>query len=277
MINELHFGTAGIPNSTAKPSTLNGVIRVHELGLNAMEIEFVRGVRMSVESALEVRRVSVELGVMLTVHAPYYINLLSPEDSKVEASIRRIVESARVGSKAGAWSLVFHPGYYGRLRSEECVERVRNILKKVIKELIDEGIKMWVRPEVMGGLAEFGSVEEIVAVTEGLDYALPCIDFAHIYARSLGKVNSYETFKNVLEYVESRLGSDALKNSHIHMSGIEYGERGEVKHTNLNESKINYVDLMRVLKDFKVVGVLISESPNLEDDALLMMQTYRGV
>ena len=277
MINKLHFGTAGIPNSTAKPSTLNGVIRVHELGLNAMEIEFVRGVRMSVESALEVRRVSIELGVVLTVHAPYYINLLSSEDSKVEASIRRIVESARVGSKAGAWSLVFHPGYYGRLRSEECVERVRNILKKVIKELIDEGIKMWVRPEVMGGLAEFGSVEEVVAVTEGLDYALPCIDFAHIYARSLGKVNSYEAFKNILEYVESRLGSDALKNSHIHMSGIEYGERGEVKHTNLNESKINYVDLMRVLKDFKVVGVLISESPNLEDDALLMMQTYRGV
>lgn len=276
VVNGLFFGTAGIPNSTPKPSTLNGLRRIHELGLNAMEIEFVRGVRMSVNAASEVRETARNLGILLTVHAPYYINLLSTDGSKVEASIKRIVDSAKTGYLAGAWSVVFHPGYYGGFTSRECIERVRNHVKGIIKQLVDDGVKIWIRPEIMGGLAEFGSVEEIVSVVEGIDYALPCVDFAHIYARSKGRVNNYEEFSKILEYVEKRLGSYAIKNSHIHLSGIEYGDRGEVRHLNLVESKINYKEVIKAIKDYNVSGVIISESPNLEDDALLMLYTYRG-
>ncbi|MEM3964968.1 MAG: TIM barrel protein, partial [Thermofilaceae archaeon] len=111
-VAKLYFGTAGIPNSTPRKSTPNGVRRVWELGLDAMEIEFVRGVRMGDEMAAEVRELASSLGVLLTVHAPYYINLNSSEAQKVEASINRVLESARVGFKAGAWSVVFHSGYY---------------------------------------------------------------------------------------------------------------------------------------------------------------------
>ena len=242
-----------------------------------MEIEFVRGIRMSNEMALEVRKIASELGIVLTVHAPYYINLLSTDQSKVEASIKRIVDSARVGHLASAWSVVFHPGYYGSLTSNEATQRVREYLKIITKTLSDEGIEIWVRPELMGGLAEFGSLEEVVAVSEGLENVLPCIDFAHLYARSKGTVNDYQSFRNVLEFLEKRLGSDAIKNMHIHLSGMEYGDRGEVKHLNLYESSFNYVDVLKVIKEFKVSGVLISESPNLEDDALIMLNTYNSL
>ncbi len=275
-VEGLFFGTAGIPISTPKHSTLNGLKRIKELGLNAMEIEFVRGVKMGEQSALEVRNLAKNLGILLSVHAPYYINLLSPDEGKVQASIKRILDSAIMGYKAGAWSVTFHPGYYGKLRSQDCVKKVREILKSIVNQLMDAGLRLWIRPETMGGLAEFGSLEEIVAVTEGIEYSLPCIDFAHIYARSRGTINTYESFSKVLEYVESRLGSQALKNSHIHMSGIEYGDRGEIRHLNLRESRINYQDIIKVIKDFKVSGVIISESPNLEGDALLMLDTYRG-
>ncbi|MCX8185834.1 MAG: TIM barrel protein [Sulfolobales archaeon] len=272
--DHLFFGTAGIPNSTPKPSTLNGLKRIHELGLSAMEIEFVRGVKMSEGTAHEVYNTAKDLGILLTVHAPYYINLLSSESDKVEASIKRIIDSARMGYLAGAWSVVFHSGYYGNLPSSECIKKVRNSIKVIINKLIDEGIEIWVRPEVMGGLAEFGSIDEVLAVTEGIEYSLPCIDFAHIYARSRGKVNNYEEFKKILEQVENKLGTEAVKNSHIHLSGMEYGNRGEVKHLNLTESRINYQEIIKVIKDFKVSGVLISESPNLEVDALLMLNAY---
>ncbi len=277
VIDKLFFGTAGIPNSTPKPSTLNGLRRIRELGLNAMEIEFVRGVKMGEELALEVRSLANDLNILLTVHAPYYINLLSTDGVKTQASIERILESARVGYRAGAWSVTFHTGYYGGLPPRECVKKVRDIIRGIISELVDGGMKLWVRPEVMGGLAEFGSLEEVVAVAEGMELVLPCIDFAHIYARSKGTVNNYEGFSKVLEYVESRLGSYAIRNSHIHISGIEYGVRGEVRHLNLGESKINYQDIVRVIKDFNVSGVIISESPNLEDDAILILNTYSNL
>ncbi len=269
-VDRLYIGPAGIPLSTKKKTTPEGVRRVAELGLDAMEIEFVRGVRMSPKLAAETRSVARELGVELTVHAPYYVNLLSKDPAKVKASIKRIIDSARTGYLAGAWSVTFHSGYYGGLSSEEAIKVVRGHLRTIVRNLVDEGVEIWVRPETMGGLAEVGSVEEVVSMVEGVDMALPTIDFAHIYARSLGEINTYEKFHEVLAFVEERLGREALSNSHLHISGIEYGQRGEKRHLNLRESDLNWTEVLRVLKEFKVKGVLICESPNLEEDALMI-------
>ncbi|MCC6057401.1 MAG: TIM barrel protein [Desulfurococcaceae archaeon] len=151
---ELHFGAAGIPNSTPRKSTPNGVKRVAELGLDAMEIEFVRGVRMSDESVAEVKAVAQQLGIALTVHAPYYINLNPAEQEKVETSINRILESARVGYKADAWSVVFHSGYYRDSTPEQALQKVEEAIKRIVKALKDEGIEIWIRPELVGGVKE---------------------------------------------------------------------------------------------------------------------------
>ncbi len=276
-VSKLHIGTAGIPISTPKKSTPEGVRRVAELGLDAMEIEFVRGVRMSEQLALKTREVALELGVLLTVHAPYYINLLSPDESKVKASVKRILDSARIGYLAGAWSVVFHPGYYGKLSSNEAVRRVREHVKNIVKTLIDQGVSIWVRPEIMGGLAEVGSLDEVLDIVDGIDMALPCIDFAHLYARTLGEYNSYDKFREVLVKVERRLGRYALDNAHIHVSGMEYGPKGERRHLNFNESQFNWRDVAKVLKEFNVKGVVISESPNLEGDALAFKEVYESI
>ncbi|MEM1644277.1 MAG: deoxyribonuclease IV [Ignisphaera sp.] len=272
---KLYFGTAGIPNSTPRKSTVNGIKRISELSLDSMEIEFVRGVRMSEKSAEEVRNIARQLGVILTVHAPYYINLNSSDKSKVEASIQRIVESAKLGHLAGAWSVVFHSGYYGGSSHEEAYRNVLEALKVVITTLKDMGIEIWIRPEVMGGISEIGSLEETIRLSEDLDnYVMPCIDFAHLHARTNGKYNNYEEFAQILELLEKRLGRLALNNMHIHVSGIEYGEKGEIRHLNLLESDLNYKDLLKTLKEFNVKGIIISESPNLEEDAILMKNTY---
>lgn len=267
-LDRLRVGTAGIPHAAKKRSTLEGVRVAAELGLDAMEIEFVRGVRMRAEVAEQVREVAREVDVVLTVHAPYYVNLFSSDPAKVEASVRRVLDAARVGYRAGAWSVVFHPGYYGKLSSEEAVAGLREWLKKITGTLLDEGVDIWVRPEVMGGLAEVGALEEVLEAVAGVENAAPCIDFAHLYARSLGKINGYEEFRWVLGAVEDRLGSDYLRAMHIHVSGMEYGPRGERRHLNFDESELDWQNLVRVLKEFGVKGVIICESPNLEGDAL---------
>lgn len=272
----VYVGTAGIPNSTTRKNTVEGVKRVAELGLSAMELEFVRGINISHDTAVKAREVSRELGVVLTAHAPYFINLLSDKADVRKASAQRIVESAKVAYLAGAWSVVFHPGYYGKYKSEEAVRTVREAVKQVVKVLEDLSIKIWVRPETMGGLAEVGSLDEVLSIVEGLDMALPAIDFAHLYARSRGELNDDESFKKILEEVERRLGSDALRNSHIHMSGIEFGERGERAHLNFEESSFNWTAAVEAVKYFKVGGVIISESPNLEGDALKILGALRS-
>ena len=220
-LDGLYFGTAGIPNSTVKKTTINGIKRVWELGLNAMEIEFVRGIRVGVDMAHEIKSTAKDLGVILTVHAPYYINLNSADNQKIEASIKRIVDSAYIGYEAGAWSVVFHTGYYGEFDAVATYNNVKNAIERIVSELKDKGIDVWIRPEVMGGLSEIGSLEEVIRLSQDIgENVLPCIDFAHLHARSLGRYNSYIEFKEVLERVEENLGREALSNMHIHILSL---------------------------------------------------------
>ena len=129
----------------------------------------------------------------------------------------------------------------------------------------------------MGGLAEIGSLEEVIDMVDGIDNASIAIDFAHLYARSLGEFNTYEKFSEALELIEKRLGNETLKNMHIHMSGMEYGPRGERKHLNFHESEFQWENALKALKDFNVKGVLICESPSLEDDALKIRNVWHKI
>lgn len=114
-------------------------------------------------------------------------------------------------------------------------------------------------------------------LSEELEMVLPTIDFAHAHARNRGKCNSVEEWREMLSFIEDRLGREALDNMHIHMSGIEYTDKGEKRHLPLQESDMNWEDLLRVLKEFRVKGVVISESPNIEEDALLMKKKYEEI
>ena len=276
-VDRLRFGTAGIPLSTDKRSTVDGIKRVRELGLDAMELEFVRGVNMKPELAKKVKYVAKKHDVLLTAHAPYYINLNAAEKAKVEASKNRIIQSAERLYEAGGWSVVFHAGYYLKQPPESVYQRILDELKDIEKKLMDKGIRVWIRPELTGKPTQFGDLKEIVKLSEELEMVLPTIDFAHAHARNKGECNSTEEWREMLALMEDRLGREALDNMHIHMSGIEYTAKGERRHLPLQESDMKWEDLLRVLKEFKVKGVVISESPNIEDDALLMKKKYEEI
>ncbi|NJF24327.1 deoxyribonuclease IV [Thermococcus sp. Bubb.Bath] len=273
-VDRLRFGTAGIPLSTPKRSTIDGIIHVRNLGLDAMELEFVRGVNLKPELAKKIKYVAKKNDVLLTAHAPYYINLNAKEKEKVEASKKRIIQSAERLYEAGGWSVVFHAGYYLKQPPESVYQRILNELKDIQRELMDRGIKVWVRPELTGKPTQFGDLREIVKLSEELEMVLPTIDFAHAHARNKGKCNSTEEWREMLSFMEDRLGREVLNNMHIHMSGIEYTDKGEKNHLPLRESDMNWEDLLKVLKEFRVKGVVVSESPNIEEDALLMKRKY---
>lgn len=276
-MDKLRFGTAGIPLSAPVRSTLEGIQFVRELGLDAMELEFVHSIHVSHENAPLVKMKALESGIVLTCHGQYFINLNSDEEQKRIASRDRILNAANTAWMCGAESLTFHAAYYMKKDPLQVYAVVRKSLEDIVQTLRDNGNNMLVRPETTGKHSQFGTLDELVKLASEVDGVLPCIDFAHLHARSNGKINSYNGYSKVLETIEDTLGRRCLDDMHTHCAGIEYSEKGERRHLNLQESDFNYVALMKAFKHFNVKGVIICESPNIEEDALLMKKTYDDV
>ncbi|MFA6088242.1 MAG: TIM barrel protein [Candidatus Woesearchaeota archaeon] len=276
--DKLRFGTAGIPISTQNRTTLNGIAEVRNLNLDNMELEFVQSVNISEAKAPDVKSASTKNDVMLTCHGQYFINLNSKEQEKMDASIQRIYKAAKIASLCGAYSLTFHAAFYQETNPLKVTENVITNFKKIILKLKDDGFdNIWIRPETTGKASQWGTLKEILEVSSNFDCVLPCIDFSHIHARSGGKENSYDEFAKSLSMVEDKFGRLGLDNMHIHVAGIAYSDKGEKNHLNLSDSDLNYKELIRTFHDFKIKGCVISESPNIEGDALLLQKTFETI
>jgi deoxyribonuclease IV len=269
----LLFGTAGVPHSAADASTLAALDRIHAIGLDGLEIEFVKGVKMGLDTAAKVRVRAAALGLRLSVHAPYYVNFNSEDRGIRLQSQERLLSAARVGAACGAASVVLHAGFYGKDSPEKALASIRGGLAAVLSIIRTERIPIRVRVETMGKRSQFGSLDEVLLLCREVEGLRPCLDFSHIYARE-GRVNSYSEFHRVLTKVAKKLGPAALRDAHIHIAGIHYNHAGEVKHLNLDEADFRYDEWIQALRDLGVEGLVISESPNLEADALMLKNLY---
>lgn len=270
----LRFGPAGVPNSAKKPTTPDGIRRCRELGLGCMEMEFVQRVSMGEETAREVAVVAAEADIVLSSHAPYYVNLNSAEEQKVIDSVKRIMQAARITALCGGTGTVFHAAFYQGTAAQAVYDTVKGHLQRMRADLGAEGFTIALRPETTGKESQFGTVDELLRLSVELPGVLPCIDFSHLHARSGGAYNTYDEFLAVLQQIERVLGRLGLDNMHIHVSGIAYTAKGERHHLNLQESDLQYEALLRALKDMNAGGIVVCESPNLEEDAMLLQETY---
>jgi len=274
IIKNLLFGTAGIPLSTMPRGTVNGIKKVKSLNLNALELEFVRKIYIKKEDAPSIKEESIKEGVVLTAHCPYFINLNSEDKKKYYASIGYIKNSAIIASLCGGYSVCFHAGYYQKQDAKKVYNKIKEAIKIIVKDVKEHDKNIWIRPEISGKLSQFGSLNELIKISKEIEQVLPCVDFSHLYARTVGKNNTKEEFENILKDLEKSLGRASLNNMHVHLSGIEFTDKGEKNHLNLDDSRLDYKDLLRTLKEFKCKGVVICESPNIEKDAILLKETF---
>jgi deoxyribonuclease-4 len=253
----LIFGTVGSPLSTPRNpgGTVGGIRRLAELGLGTLELAWVRSVRVSEEKCAEIKATAQACGLVLSVHAPYFINLNGSPD-EWPRSCKRLMDAAHFGNLAGATDIIFHPGsYFGgepRLALDLAVPRLR----QCVSDLRAAGNPVRLRPETMG----------------------KSIDFAHLHARpGDGSVNTYAEWQAILKLVKKRLGAAPIKRLHIHLSGIEYGPKGEKHHLPLKESDLKYRQLFQALRDAGAAGRVLCESPKMEDDALVMKKEWEKI
>ena len=271
----LLFGTAGVPLSSPASSTLGAIEHIKRLGLDCLEVEFVKGVKMGSDTAQLIRQKANSLDIRLSVHAPYYINLNSPEGGKRLASQERLIASARLARHLGARNVVFHAGYYGQDTPEKAYDTVKRALLDICSILKPESNPVVLRIETMGKKSQFGTLDEVLSLCREVEGLLPCLDFSHLHARE-GGISTYVHFSRILRKVEKKLGKSVLADLHCHVSGVHYGDKGEIKHLDFMKSDFRYDQWVQAVRDGGVEGMVICESPNLETDALMLKNLYNS-
>jgi deoxyribonuclease-4 len=279
MTLSFRFGTVGSPIGTPKkPGGSIGAIQFSKsIGLTAFELGWVQSVRVSEETCAAIKAASAEQGVAVSVHAPYFINLNANQDEWPK-SRKRLMDAAHYGNLAGATDIIFHPGSYFGQDPVVVLKVAIPRLKSCIEELRKAGNPAVLRPETMGKSAMLGSMEDTLEMAGSIEGVLPCLDFAHLHARpGDGTMNTYQEWSSLLKAYVRVLGEKALKNLHIHLSGIDYGPKGEKSHLKLAEADLNLKALFQALKDHGCTGRILCESPIMEEDALNMKKSWTKV
>lgn len=251
---------------------------VKNMGLNAFEYSFGRGVNISDQKAVEIGESFLKAGVEISVHCPYFINFAGVDEQKVENSYRYVLDSLKAGKLMGAKRAVFHPAAQGKLTRDEAVKLTIERLKILADKIVENGYDdMIICPETMGKSAQIGTVLEIVDFCKIAPFYYPCVDFGHVNSLWQGALKSPSDFIDIFNAIESGLGFDKLNNMHVHFSKIMYSAKGEVKHLTFEDSEYgpSPEDFIIALKQKGIEPYVISESAGTQDvDAKYMQNLY---
>ena len=269
--NSESFKTMGYKHSLQVPEY------IVKKGLDAFEYQCGRGVNIGEEKARDLGKIADEKGVALSLHAPYYISMSSVEEEKRLNSIRYILDSARAVNFMGGTRIVVHTGSCSKISREEALSLAIDTMKLAIKTLDDEGLEnVRICPETMGKINQLGTLEEVIALCKLDERLLPCIDFGHLNARTLGGSNSKEAYEKILDTIENELGQARLKEFHSHFSKIEYSQGGEKKHLTFEDRVYgpDFEPLMELIYKKNLSPTFICESAGTQAEDAKQMKDY---
>jgi len=271
----IRIGPAGIPLSCKGRTNKDGLVYTKQiLDLNAMEVQFVRGLYiMEDEEAEFMKQYSEENDVELNVHAPYYINLAGSGE-ELNLSIDKIMYSARLADKMGAKTIVTHPGYYGEDSERKTMKKMIKNLKKIQASFKKEKVKAKLGLETMGKQKVFGSIEEIIEVCQNVKGIIPIIGLGHIHARMNGGLKKREDFEELFK----KLKPLKLKHFLLHVTGTLYEQGNEYYHVPIKKGDMPLAPLIEIILDNNYDVTFISESPLLEHDAVyIRLQVEKAI
>ncbi len=224
------FGPAGNAESFPYKSSVDAPRWLGELGLDCYEYQCGKGVRVKEDTAVALGRQAQEHGVALSLHAPYFINLANPDPESQEKTIGYITSSCLVADQMGATRVVIHSGALMKRTREEAMNIALPFLKEIVAVCQDQGFgHITLCPETMGKINQLGDLDEVLRLCQVHESLIPCVDFGHLYARSLGKDEGAEAVERMLSRMESELGTDRASRFHSHFSHIEFTPNGGEK------------------------------------------------
>ena len=254
---------------------------VKDFGLDCFEYSLGRGVNMSEGKAVSIGEAFAAENIEISVHAPYFINFANPSDEAAQKSYGYVLDSAKYTKLFGGKRVVFHPAAQGKAARADAVALTAERLKVLRDYIYMNGYEdMYFCPEVMGKLAQIGTLEEVVQLCKTDPVFVPCIDFGHLNAREQGSLKTVDDYKTRLEYMIGELGFERVKNFHVHFSKIMYGGKGEIKHLTFADEVYGpeFEPLAVALKELKLEPYIVSESDGTQaEDARTMKEIYNRV
>ncbi len=270
--NPDNFPALGYKSITDVPGILEG------LGLNAYEYQCGRGVKISEKSANALGQKALKHGISLSIHSPYYISLSSISEETRLKSVGYILDTAKAAAAMGAKRIVVHSGSCSKMTREQALSLAKDTLYIAQRTLDEQGLcDIILCPETMGKIGQLGTLEEVLALCTVDERFLPCIDFGHLNARTLGGCSAKEDFVKVLDAVENALGYERASVFHSHFSKIEYTAGGEKKHLTFADTVYgpNFEPLAEEIVKRGYHPTFICESAGTQaEDAGYMQQAY---
>lgn len=277
----IYFGTAGNSNSFYEmgyKSTSQAPEYLSKMGINAYEYQCGRGVRVNPESCEALRQNAIKYNIRLSLHAPYFISLSGIEEEKRLKSVDYILQSARAAKLIGADRIVVHSGSCSKITREEALALAKDTLSIAVKALKAENLyDIHICPETMGKINQLGTLEEVAQLCTVDESFVPCIDFGHLNARTLGGIKGYDDYKAILDRLENVLGTQRARNFHAHFSKIEYSAGGEKRHLTFEDSVFgpDFEPLAQLLVERDCSPTIICESDGTQaEDAKEMSDIY---
>jgi deoxyribonuclease-4 len=265
---KIRLGPGGNCQTAKSGGTLGSFERISELKLNAQELEFVRKVFLTEKTAQEVGEKAKELGISLTSHAPYYINLCSEKKSTIEASKRMILETAKISEIVGCEIVAIHAAYYSGHSPEDAFKMLKEGFEDILDKMREMGIrKVKLGMETMAKDSQFGTLDEIVNLCKQVD-VIPYIDWCHLFAKNNGKIDYAEIF--------DKLAPLRMDHTYSHFSNSKFNINTK-KFLDVHVPVDNHPAFEPLAKEIlkrKISIHIISESPLLEQDSLKMKKIF---
>lgn len=260
------FGTAGCCEDfyeNGGKSALQMPVWLKEKGLDCFEYQCGRGVKISEDAAKKLGEEAKKNGILLSVHAPYYISLSSTEKEKRDNSINYILDTLKAAQGMGADRIVVHSGSCGSMTRKEALELATDTLKRALVAADEMGYgDIHICPETMGKVKQLGNVDEVIKLCLIDERLIPTIDFGHVNSMSLGGLKTVEDTEEILIKLEKRLGAERAREFHAHYSRIEYTNAGEKKHHTFAESEFepDFLPIAEAIAKRRATPRIICES-----------------
>ena len=276
----VRFGPAGMEQSfydRGMKSTIEMIPELNKMGLNAMEYQCGKGVNVGEKTAREIGKEAVEFDIALSIHAPYYINMANPDKEKRANSINYVLQTMQLAKYMGAVRVTAHIGSCTKMDRREAMGYALETLRETITVCDEEGYgDITLCPELMGKQNQLGDLDELMEMCLIDDRIIPCIDFGHYNARTMGGLNDSNEYKRLLDVIENKLGYDRLKVMHAHFSRVQFTVGGEKMHHNYEDIEFgpSFEPYAEQIYKRDLEPVIICESkPKMAQDAL----TYKNI
>ena len=272
--DKICFGPAGYP-AEARGNVKKVFEIFTDVGVDAFEYAAVYGLRAKEARATLIGNLARKANISMSMHAAYYISLASTTARIRKASKQRLVKALKFAPLMNVKRIVFHAGTHGNRSREDAHKIIRDALREVWEKAGEYGKGAFLAPEIAGKLSVYGSVDQLIRLCQEVDGCIPTIDWAHLYARSQGKVNDKESYFKILTRFEDGLGDLFVNNMHFHVSGITFTDKGEAAHRPLGQEwGPDILPLLEIVKEVDYTPTFISESTNPLEGALYTKFLY---